>query len=710
MLLMTDSTSNLGTRATPQGNRWSRLVPSELSSTFALLLLVTLPLTTFGGDAQSPTTAPSQNGSASSDDQEAHKLAQLSLEELMAVRVTSVSKRDQSIADAPAAIYVLTQSDIQRSGATTIADALRTVPGLQVAQQNRYDYAITSRGFEDLFANKLLVMIDGRSVYTPLFSGTYWQVQDTVLEDIDRIEIVRGPGATLWGANAVNGVINIITKNAKDTQGTLLSVGAGSQEQGFATVRYGGKLGEKLFYRVYGKYFDHDSTYLPNNTRAEDKFNMWRGGYRLDWEPSTANTFTLQGDAYAGEMNSLGTYTDTTGGGLTPVSIRLPFVMSGQNVLGRWKHEQSEDARLELQMYFDRTHQAQPRLLETRNTFDIDLQQSFQLGNRNQFIVGGGYRVSSDHLSDNFDISFTKRHRSLQLFSAFIQDELILVPDRLRLTLGSKFEHNDFTGFETQPSARLIWTPTPHHSVWTAMSRAVRTPSRAERDVRLNFVVDPAPAVLSIVGNPQLRSEELIAYELGYRVQPCQKLSLDVTAFYNAYDHMRIVPFFSSGLDPSIPAAALVNIVRMGNFSQGEVYGSEFSATWNPTDFWRLRPSYSYLSIRMHRDAGVGDASDESEEKASPTHQFSLQSSIDFPAHVQWDTIVRYMDRIQSPNIPAYTALDMRLSWRPKPWMEWTIVGQNLLDDRHPEFKPTVFNTQTTEIPRSVFGKLTLRF
>lgn len=628
----------------------------------------------------------------------------------MTVRVTSVSKRDQSIADAPAAIYVLTQSDIQRSGVTTIADALRTVPGLQVAQQDRYDYAITSRGFADVFANKLLVMIDGRSVYTPLFSGTYWQVQDTALEDIDRIEIVRGPGATLWGANAVNGVINIITKSAKETQGTLISAGGGSQERGFATMRYGGKLGENLFYKVYGKYFDREATYLPDNTRADDAFDMWRGGYRLDWEPSSANSFTLQGDAYAGKMDSQGIYTDTTGGGLTPTLIRSPFIMSGQNVLGHWRHDQSDDARLDLQTYFDRTHSTEPRLVETRNTFDFDLQQSFRLGSRNQFIAGAGYRMSSDQLSDNFDVHFTQRHRSLQLFSAFIQDEVLLVPDRLRLTLGSKFEHNDFTGFETQPSARLIWTPTPKHSAWAAVSRAVRTPSRAERDVRLNSVVDPAPVVLSILGNPDLRSEELIAYEIGYRIQPTPRLSFDVTGFYNAYDRMRIVPFFSFGPDPTIPAAAAVNAVRMGNLSQGEVYGSEVSAIWNPTDFWRLRPSYSYLSIRMHRDAGVGDASDEAEEKASPTHQFSMQSSVDFPAHVQWDTIIRYVDRIQSPKVPAYVALDVRLSWRPKPWMEWSIVGQNLLDDRHPEFQPTVFKTQITEIPRSVFAKLTLRF
>lgn len=674
------------------------------------MLLVLVASLALAEDPAPPASPNDPNPEKQLETHEAHQLAQLSLEELMTVRVTSVSKRDQSVADAPAAVYVLSHNDIQRSGVTSIADALRLVPGLQVARQNGYEYAITARGFADQFANKLLVMIDGRSVYTPLFSGTYWQVQDTMLEDVDRIEIVRGPGATLWGANAVNGVINVITKSSRDTQGILVSGGGGIQEKGFGSVRYGDKINDQLHFRVYGKYFDREATYLGNDTRANDAWDMWRGGGRLDWEPSAENRFTFQSDAYTGQMQQTADYTDTSGGGLIPVTLSVPIQMNGQNVMARWQHDQSEEAHLEWQTYLDRTETTQARLQEIRHTFNTDLQQSIQLGSRNQLIMGAGYRVSSDQLADNFDVSFERRHRSLQLINAFVQDELTLIADRLRLVLGSKFEHNDFTGFEVQPSARMIWTPSAKHSAWLAVSRAVRTPSRAERDVRLNFVTSLAPTAYSIMSNPDLESEELIAYEVGYRVKLTERVALDWTGFCNRYDRLRIVPFYASGLDPAIAAALDVTQVRMGNQSQGQVYGTEIAATWNATDFWRLRPSYSFLSLQLHRDPGVGDASDEADEGNSPTHQASLQSSVDFPHSVQWDTIVRYVDRLKYSGIPAYTSLDMRVAWRPKPWMEWSIVGQNLLDDRHPEYRPTVFRTQSSEVPRTVFGKLTISF
>jgi iron complex outermembrane receptor protein len=630
------------------------------------------------------------------------ELKKLSVEELLDVDVTSVSKYPEKLSAAAAAVAVLTQEDIHTSGFTSIPEALRLVPGLDVARVDSHTWAISSRGFNDVFANKLLVMIDGRTVYTPLFSGVFWEVQDTLLEDIDRIEVVRGPGATLWGANAVNGVINIITKSARDTQGLLVSSGGGTEDRGFANVRYGIKLDDNAFLRIYTKYFSRDSSVLPDDTTAHDAWDMLRAGFRLDWEPTNQNSFTVQGDIYTGNQDE--DY-------LVPTT-RFPFAgkivatdtVSGGNLLGRWSHSFSTDSQLTVQAYYDRTERDSPIFSEKRDTGDIDLQHRFGLGERQEVIWGLGFRATHDDVTNSLNVSLLPDRRTLNLYSAFVQDEISIVPELFRLTLGSKFEHNDFTGFEIQPSARVLWTPGHSQTFWASVSRAVRTPSRAESDIVLNPAppVPLPPGLITILGNPNMDSEELLAYELGYRVQPIDQLKLDLTAFYNDYDHLRT-------LEPTTPGPVSPSIVANNLF--GESYGTEISATAQVTNRWRLQGSYSYLEVQLHRKSGSRDSSTEATtEGSSPHHQFFIRSLVDLGWNIQFDSTLRYVDVLPAQKIPSYLTLDLRLAWSPRKDLEFAIVGQNLLDDRHPEFAPTFIGTQQTEVERSVYGTVVWRF
>ena len=640
-------------------------------------------------------------------------LTDLPLEDLMNIEVTSVSRSPEPISKAAAAVTVITEEDIRRSGATTLPEALRLSPGLEVARVDAHTWAVSSRGFNDVFANKLLVMIDGRTVYTPLFSGVFWDAQDTLLEDIDRIEVVRGPGATLWGANAVNGVINIITKSAKDTQGLLISGGGGTELLGFGNIRYGAKVNDELYARVYAKYANHDDSKLPSGADANDRWDMWRGGFRLDWQPSDPNLLTFQGDVYFGTLSQ--TYGIPT---TTPPFVRLSagdFELHGGNLLGRWSHTFSEESDLTLQAYVDHTTRNADIFREERDTEDVDFQHQFALGERQRVIWGGGFRRTDDEADNTVNVSLTPESRGLDLFSGFLQDEITIVPDRFSLTLGSKFEHNDFTGFEVQPSARVLWTPVERHAVWASVSRAVRTPSRAEDDVRINPPVPGVPLgsefFPTLTGNRNFESEELIAYEIGYRLQPVERLSVDLAVFYNDYDDLR-------SLEPVFPAAPLSPTVA-ANGLKGETYGFEIANTIDLANNWRITGGYTYLQMQMHRKAGSFDLmSERALEGADPHHQFFIRSAVDFGERHDWghefqfDSVFRYVETIivSGSQVPSYFTLDLRLAWRPTANLEIAIVGQNLLDDRHPEFNPTTIPTQRTEVERSAYAKLTLRF
>ncbi len=639
-------------------------------------------------------------------------LADLSLEQLINVQVTSVSKKPENLSHAAAAITVINQEDIQNSGARSIAEALRMAPGLDVARVDSHTWAVSSRGFNDSFANKLLVLMDGRIVYTPLFSGVYWDVQDTMLEDIDRIEVIRGPGATLWGANAVNGVINVITKSAKDTQGGLAVAGGGTEELGFGALRYGGQLGEKAYYRVYTKYDSRDSSVTPDGETADDRWQMARAGFRMDWEAFSQSAMTLQGDIYGGQLNQTYTFPTLTAPDYAEVSSRLIDV-SGGNLLGRWKQELQGESDATLQLYYDYTRRDARNLLsEGRNTFDADWQHHWKLGERQDWVWGFGYRLTTDDISGSFLTSFTPERRTTQLFNFFAQDDIELIRDRLNLTLGSKFERNDYTGFEIQPGARLSWTPDHRQTIWASVARAVRTPSRAESDIRLGNGVQPGapPTVLAVFGSGAYKSEELLAFELGYRIQPHPRLSLDLATFYNIYDDLRTTELRGVGLDPSLPGSPVVARLNIDNQATGETFGGELTANWHATDWWHWRATYSLFEAQLHTKSTSNDRDAEIDERKSPHHQFSLQSSLELPWHLRLDATARYVDQLEQLGVRSYFEMDARLAWKPRHNLEFSIVGQNLLDNQHAEFAPTIIPIQSTETQRGVFGKITFGF
>lgn len=643
--------------------------------------------------------------------------ADLSVEELMNIEITSVAKKPQKLSRAASAVFVITADDIRRSGVTSIPEALRMVPGIQVARIDASKWAISARGFNGRFANKLLVLIDGRTVYTPLFSGVYWELQDTLLEDIDRIEVIRGPGATLWGANAVNGVINIITRQAKNTQGTLMTAGAGTEEQGFGSVRYGGNLSEEGYYRAYAKYDNRDGGVYASGDDAADQWHKAQGGFRTDWDGRPNTQFTFQGDIYEGdggetvEMKSL-----------TPPYTRdadQDIDFSGVNLLARCTHTLSETSNLTLQLYYDRAKRMSTVLGLTQDTYDIDFQHQFHLGKAHDIVLGCGYRLVRDEIDNTFLTSFYPESRNDSLYSAFVQDDITLIEDYLWFTLGSKFEHNDYTGFEYQPSCRILWTPAEHHSVWTAVSRAVRTPCRAEDDIRINSVILPAgsllpafsgPGVGALIGNRDFESEDLMACELGYRVVPADKLSFDFAAFYNQYDDLRTLEQGAPYLETTPLPPHLVIPYYARNKMDGETYGVEVAADWDVFEWWRLRVAYTWLQMQLHLDKDSRDTASESAEGDSPHNQVSVRSSLRLANDIELDIWLRYVDNLPNQQVGKYITLDTRVGWKPSEALELSVVGQNLLDSQHQEFVPEIIDTTPTEVERSVYAKMTWRF
>src|SRR5213080_3944245 len=576
--------------------------------------------------------------SVSAQNQGVPDISRMSIEELMNVEVTSVAKRPQRVADAAAAVFVLTQEDIRRSGAASIPEALRMVPGLQVARIDENKWAIGSRGFNGRFDDKLLVLIDGRSVYTPLFSGVYWNVQDVMLEDVERIEVIRGPGATLWGANAVDGVINVITKKAKATQSAIVTAGAGTEERAAGGVRFGSKLGDNTYYRAYTKYFDWGPSAYPSGITAHDGWDALRGGFRADWTPAGANSLTVQGDIYRSRFDET----------LTVASLSAPYSntfpndgkYSGGNILGRWNHT-SEGSSMSLQMYYDNTTITDHSLFgDHQNILDLDFQHGFHVGDSQQFVWGLGYRSIRDKNDASFTVSLQPNQVTLNQFSTFLQDEISLVDNRLQITLGSKFERNEFTGFEIEPNARLLWNLTPNQSIWTAVSRAVRTPALTEEGLRLNSAVippgapgnpTPLPAVLAVFGSHPFNSEDLLAYEVGYRVQATNSFSADIATFYNNYSNLRTAEPGAPFLEGSPAPTDVVIPFVAANKMSGGTYGVELFADWRVAPKLRLVGSYSYLQTDIRKNSDSLDPTPDSPNGSSPRHQWYLRSSIDLP-------------------------------------------------------------------------------
>jgi iron complex outermembrane recepter protein len=603
------------------------------------------------------------------------ELRQLSIEELMNIEVTSVSRTVERANDAAAAVHVITEEDIRRSGARSIPEALRLAPNLQVSQSNSRSWAISARGFKASFSNKLLVLIDGRSVYTPLFSGVFWDAQDTLLEDIERIEVISGPGATVWGANAVNGVINIITKSSRDSVGALLNVGGGTQERVLAGLRYGAQASEDLSFRIYGKYFDRASSVFSNGEDASDAWYSGQAGFRLDWDGKRQDSFTLQGDIYDGRGEQL------EGGDIS---------QAGGNLLSRWTHRFSETQQLQLQAYYDRTRQFVPEQFgDELDTLDIDSQYEFDLGARQQVVIGGGYRFTRNDIENLPEsIAFLPARLDRHLFSVFVQDEISIFKDRVKVTVGSKFEHNDYTGLEVQPSVRFAWS-LGSNVVWGAISRAVRTPSRFDRELFF-----PATPPFIVAGGPGFDSEKLLAYELGWRTQLSQRVLVSVATFINDYDDIR-----STSVE--LPRITQNNV-------EAQIWGVEVESTWQVTENWRLATGYTLLQEDFDVKAGRADLNAGQGEAFDPQQQLQLRSSLSLPPQVEFDVLLRYVDRVSNAGrgfavVPDYVALDTRIAWSMGTTLQVAVVGQNLLDKQHPEFG-------TLEIERSGYLKLTWRF
>lgn len=636
------------------------------------------------------------------------KLTELSLEELMQVEVTTVSKHAEKLSAAPAAVFVLTNDDLRRSAALNLPQALRLVPGIQVGAVGAHDWALSARGFADVFANKLLVLRDGRSIYTPLFSGVFWDAQDTVLEDVERIEVVRGPGATLWGANAVNGVINVLSRSARDTQGLLTSVAAGTDPEVRGVVRYGGIVDPQTHYRVFAKHTRYAESELVGGGDARDAARMSVAGFRVDRHGNLS--LTLQGDAYTGREEQVFIVPTRTPPfvGTMAGDIRL----SGGNVLARSTHVAPTGTQIVAQMYFDYTHRKSPVFDNLMRTFDFELHGRAAWGSRQEVTMGAGFRTARDSVRNTEVIALTPPRRRMDLWSAFIQDDITIHPERLHLVLGTKFEHNDFTGAEIQPGARALWTPARGQTAWASVARAVRTPSRAEDDVGLRQITSTPGVSLHVRGDRGMAAEELVAYEAGYRFRLREKVSVDAAVFYNDYARLRTTELDSTALitlmrlaNPALPPPGLPVILtaRPGNGMKGSTHGGEIALNTQLTPAWRLRTSYALLLMNLSAASNSSDTSSGAIQGRSPRHQASLWSQYEIGRGWQFDCMLRHVDRLPAIHIPAVTELDLRIGWRPADRWELALVGQNLLSPHHPEFAPSSVVTPRTEVRRRAY-------
>ena len=649
-----------------------------------------------------PVDDTEKNGERKADTQ----LKQMSLADLGNVEVTSVAKEPELVSKTAAAIFVLTNEDIRRSGVTSIPEALRLVPGVDVARVSSDQWSISIRGFAGQFSKQLLVLIDGRSVYTPLFSGVYWNLQNVVMEDVDRIEVIRGPGGTIWGANAVDGVINIITKNSRDTQGTLVAAGGGSVDQGTGAARYGGTQGN-FTYRVYGMGFVRGPEYHPDGDNYDD-WRIGQAGFRTDWKRGDHDLFTVQGDIYRGE----------SGERVILASFNPPAesivdddaVFSGGNLLALWQHT-SGRSDVQLQVYFDRTNLRNLELGETRDTFDADFVHHLRTFGHQELTWGLGARVSpSNFLQSSAGVIFTPRSQTDSIYSGFVQYDLPLLHDKLIVTGGTKLEHNNFSGFEYQPNARVLWGPSEHHSFWAAVTRAVRTPSRVDEDVQFNILVQPAPpppVYFVITGNPNMAAERLIGYEAGYRALVNKRLYVDFTSFYNLYNNVQ-------GYGPLSVAVAQnplrVNInIPYANVIQGNTAGAEIAPDFRITPWWQIRGSYSFLHIGFRDAPGFTDVGNllPNYEGSSPRHSVVFQSQIDLPRRFELDGTFRFVSALPAQLVDAYTTADLRLGWHVGERLEFSIVGRNLLQPWHDEFGGNP--GPLVGIRREVYAKLVWR-
>jgi len=619
--------------------------------------------------------------------QEVADLKRLTMEELAKIEVVSVTKEPTRLERTPAAIHVLTREDIRRSGATSIPDLLRFVPGVEVSRIDSSTWAVGIRGFGTTFSRSVLVLIDGRSVYTPLFAGVNWKLQNVLLEDVERIEVIRGPGGTIWGSNAVNGVINIITRNSRDTRGVFASAGGGNLDQAGGGFRYGGNLGSNLSYRFYGMAFSRGPEFHNDHGNFDD-WRLGQGGFRMDWDNQRRDAVTVQGDLYKGEIGqrqSIAYY-------LPPSSVNLEKTqdVSGGNFLVKWRRKVNDWSDIQVQGYYDRTYRFGAQLGETRDTFDLDIVHHITRLHRHDIAWGIGGRWSpSDFVQTVATVDFQPHQQSDNLYSTFVQDEIAIVEDKLWVTVGSKFEHNRYTGWETQPGARLVYTPTHHQTWWGAITRAVRTPSRLDQDIRITGLatLNPVPVFARISGSPTFRSESLLGYEAGYRTYIRNAVSMDISGFYNSYDHLLSLEPGALFIEPAPQPPHVVLPIVGGNGLRASTTGFEIAPQWNPANWFRLDGSWSYLNMNVKTRPSSSDTSTpRAVEGSSPRHQAAVRAAVDLPRSIELSLGGRYVSALPAQQVRSYATADARVAWRPVPHIEFSIVGQNLIQPHHPEF------------------------
>jgi iron complex outermembrane receptor protein len=642
-------------------------------------------------------------------EQSGNPLKQLSLEELGSVRVTTASKEPEQVWKTTAAIYVITHDDIERSGATSIPEALRLAPGVEVARIDSSKWSIGIRGFGSRLCRNVLVLIDSRTIYTTLIAGTYWEVQDYMLEDIDRIEVIRGPGGIIWGPNAVDGVINIITKPSKDTHGEYVSVGGGNLEEGFFNSRYGGGDGKTFDYRVYAKGFDRGPEYHIDNMN----FDRWRAaqiGFRTDWSANTRDSFSLHGDMYD---QGNGESVDVTGYA-PPYSqiVNSTAPLFGANITGQWKRVFSEGNDLQLAAYYDRTNRQEADFSDIRNTFDVDFLDRVRLPARQEISWGLGARSSKgDDRVVTSGLAFVPYNRTDLLFTAFLQDDIALVTNKLLFSVGTKALKTNYTGVQWEPSGRLLWTPTPHQSAWAAFTHALRTPSDGERDFYLlgdtGSVEDGLPVLARFNANPNFHSEELNGYEAGYRILVAKNVYLDLAGFYNHYGDLFSEDIIGAPYIETIPGPPHILIpAHFGNGLVGTTKGIEIAPDWKVTNWWRLQASYSYLQMDLKKgtdslDIGTAPIT----ETSSPKHQVMIQSAFDLSKALTFDLDYRYISTLAGEAVPSYSTANARFAWQASERWQLSVAGQNLFQPYH--FESNGDPGPLVGIKRTVYGQIT---
>ena len=640
-------------------------------------------------------------------------LAKASLEDLLNTEVTSVSKKEQVLSKTGAAVFVISQEDIRRSGAANIPDLLRMVPGVEVAQIDSNQWAVSIRGFNALYANKVLVLVDGRTVYVTGFSGVYWDEVNVPLENIERIEVIRGPGGTVWGANAVNGVINIITKSSADTKGALVTVSGGSRGNVTTLAQYGSDAGASGAFRVFGRYRNVGHSVFAGGANAPDDWHVSQTGFRSDWQPSSADTVSLQGDFEASKGGEAGLFASSA-----PLA---QFALNGTNantsgdILGHWTHNLANGSQMSFQLYDTVIRHKEGGIKLANNTLDFEFEHHIALKSRHDVVWGIDYRFSDEDWtsSQTYGLSLSPSAREDNLFAVFLQDEVKLRKS-LYLTVGSKFEHNAYTGFELEPSAQLVWTANDRHSLWISAAHAVRQPNQIDADAQFNEAVISVPsfgpALLRVVGNPHIQAEALDDYEAGYRGRLSSRFSLDVAAFFSFYNHLETDEPRSPYLIPGAAAPVLVVPLMFDNLGHARSHGVEVFANWNVTNRWKLSPGFSTFHLTTGIRADSQDASLAAVPGYSPRYQPQVRSEVNLRRNVDWDSSLKFVPQLTTPGIGAYTRLDSRLAWRVGESMEISAVGQNLLTRGHMEFVDNSGFFLNTEVKRGLFGKITWRF